>query len=57
MRDETGIETGLSRDQDDELTQQFYTLIKYWRSADEGSSTTLVAALDPALNGEAVYVS
>ncbi|KAK4160254.1 hypothetical protein QBC43DRAFT_359798 [Cladorrhinum sp. PSN259] len=44
------IETDLSRDQDDELTQQFYSVAKYWKTPDEGSSTTLVAALDPALN-------
>ena len=46
------IETDLSRDQDDELTAQFYKVAPYWKSPDEGSSTTLVAALDPALNGE-----
>ncbi|KAK4034949.1 short-chain dehydrogenase [Parachaetomium inaequale] len=44
------IETDLSRDQDDELTAQFYKVAPYWKSPDEGSSTTLVAALDPALN-------
>ncbi len=46
------IETDLSRDQDDELTAQFYKVAPYWKTPDEGSSTTLVAALDPALNGE-----
>ncbi len=50
-RTRTGIITDLSRDQDDELTAQFYKVAKYWKSPDEGSSTTLVAALDPALNG------
>ncbi|KAK3988787.1 hypothetical protein QBC44DRAFT_96732 [Cladorrhinum sp. PSN332] len=44
------IETDLSRDQDDELSHQFYSVAKYWKTPDEGSSTTLVAALDPALN-------
>jgi len=48
----TAIETDLSRDQDDELTAQFYKVAPYWKTPDEGSSTTLVAALDPALNGE-----
>jgi hypothetical protein len=28
----------------------------YWKTADEGSSTTLVAALDPALNGRLAWV-
>jgi len=46
------IETDLGRDQDDELNAQFYKVAKYWKSPDEGSSTTLVAALDPDLNGE-----
>lgn len=45
------IETDLSRDQDDELTAQFYKVAPYWKTPDEGSSTTLIAALDPALNG------
>ncbi|KAH6845838.1 hypothetical protein B0I37DRAFT_193064 [Chaetomium sp. MPI-CAGE-AT-0009] len=44
------IETDLSRDQDDELAAQFYKVASYWKTPDEGSSTTLVAALDPALN-------
>lgn len=45
------IETDLSRDQDAELTAQFYKVAPYWKTPDEGSSTTLVAALDPSLNG------
>ncbi|KAL2167489.1 hypothetical protein VTG60DRAFT_1183 [Thermothelomyces hinnuleus] len=44
------IVTELSREQDDELNAEFYKLIKHWKTPDEGSSTTLVAALDPALN-------
>ncbi|KAL2022172.1 hypothetical protein VTK56DRAFT_6001 [Thermocarpiscus australiensis] len=44
------IETDLGRDQDAELTAQFYKVAPYWKTLDEGSSTTLVAALDPALN-------
>ncbi|KAL2270639.1 hypothetical protein VTJ83DRAFT_10 [Remersonia thermophila] len=44
------IQTDLSRDQDDELSAQFYKVAPYWKSPDEGSSTTLVAALDPALD-------
>ncbi|KAL2192340.1 hypothetical protein P885DRAFT_47958 [Corynascus similis CBS 632.67] len=52
------IETDLGRDQDDELNAQFYKVAKYWKSPDEGSSTTLVAALDPALNDiKGLYLS
>ncbi|KAK4120464.1 NAD(P)-binding protein [Parathielavia appendiculata] len=52
------IETDLSRDQDDELTAQFYHVAPYWKTPNEGSSTTLVAALDPALNDvKALYLS
>ncbi|KXX75638.1 Short-chain dehydrogenase TIC 32, chloroplastic [Madurella mycetomatis] len=52
------IETDLSRDQDAELTAQFYKVAPYWKSPDEGTSTTLVAALDPALNDiKGLYLS
>ncbi|KAK5662437.1 hypothetical protein OQA88_8348 [Cercophora sp. LCS_1] len=44
------IETELSRHQDDELNAQFLKVASYWKTPDEGSSTTIVAALDPALN-------
>lgn len=51
------IETDLSRDQDEELASQFYKVAAYWKSPDEGSSTTLVAALDPVLNeSKALYL-
>ncbi|KAK4096127.1 NAD(P)-binding protein [Parathielavia hyrcaniae] len=52
------IETDLSRDQDAELSAQFYKVAPYWKTPDEGSSTTLVAALDPALNDvKGLYLS
>ncbi|GAB1318319.1 Short-chain dehydrogenase/reductase-like protein [Madurella fahalii] len=52
------IETDLSRDQDAELTAQFYKVAPYWKTPDEGTSTTLVAALDPALNDvKGLYLS
>ncbi|KAK1760254.1 hypothetical protein QBC47DRAFT_290421 [Echria macrotheca] len=44
------IETELSRNQDEELNAQFLKVAPYWKTLDEGCSTTLVAALDPALN-------
>lgn len=44
------IETDLGRDQDEQMAKEFVNIAKYWKTADEGASTTLVAALDPALN-------
>ena len=44
--------TELGRSQDDELEETFRKMISYWGTPDEGSSTTMVAALDPALNGK-----
>ncbi|KAI1856854.1 uncharacterized protein JN550_013656 [Neoarthrinium moseri] len=46
-----GIHTQLGRDEDDEHRAAIAKGISYWKSLDEGSSTTLVAALDPKLNG------
>ncbi|KAK3377357.1 hypothetical protein B0T24DRAFT_666101 [Lasiosphaeria ovina] len=52
------IETDLSRNQSERLTAQFYKVALYWKTPDEGSSTTLVAALDPALNDvKGLYLS
>ncbi|KAL2260850.1 hypothetical protein VTK26DRAFT_5032 [Humicola hyalothermophila] len=52
------IETDLSRDQDAELSAQFSKIVSYWKTPDEGTSTTLVAALDPALNDiKGLYLS
>ncbi|KAK3317350.1 hypothetical protein B0T19DRAFT_290271 [Cercophora scortea] len=52
------IETDLSRDQDEELTAQFYKVSVFWKTADQGCSTTLVAALDPAFNdAKGLYLS
>jgi hypothetical protein len=49
------IQTDLIRHQADELAAQIaaqiYKTTTHWKSHDEGSSTTLVAALDPALDG------
>ena len=47
-----GVVTELGRSQDEELEQTFKRIIPYWGTPDEGSSTTMVAALDPALNGK-----
>jgi hypothetical protein len=47
-----GVVTELGRSADDELEETFRKLIPYWGTPDEGSSTTMVAATDPALNGE-----
>lgn len=47
-----GVVTELGRTQDAELEETFKKIIPYWGTPDEGSSTTMVAATDPALNGE-----
>lgn len=44
--------TELGREQDEELNEAFKHVAAYWKTADEGSSTTLVAAVDPALNSK-----
>ncbi|KAK0611908.1 hypothetical protein B0T14DRAFT_531259 [Immersiella caudata] len=44
------IATDLSRDNDDEMEATFAKVIPFWKNADQGCSTTLVAATDPALN-------
>ncbi|KAB5585106.1 oxidoreductase-like protein [Coniochaeta sp. 2T2.1] len=44
------VVTELGRSQDEELEETFKKIIPYWGTPDEGSSTTMVAALDPALN-------
>ena len=47
----TGVRTELGRDQDEELTAAIEKTSKYWKTPEEGASTTMVAALDPNLNG------
>ncbi|KAK8867624.1 NAD(P)-binding protein [Apiospora arundinis] len=44
------INTELSRDQDPEMAEAMSKTANYWKTLDEGSAPTLVAALDPALN-------
>ncbi|KAK0649198.1 hypothetical protein B0T16DRAFT_436190 [Cercophora newfieldiana] len=44
------IETDLSRDNDEEMAATFAKVVKFWKTPDQGASTTLVAATDPALN-------
>ncbi|KAK3490066.1 hypothetical protein B0T13DRAFT_405549 [Neurospora crassa] len=44
------IKTELGRDQDPEVKEEFHKIEAYWKSLDEGCATTMVAALDPALN-------
>ncbi|KAK6853720.1 hypothetical protein PG995_010532 [Apiospora arundinis] len=44
------INTELSRDQDPEMAEAMSKTANYWKTLDEGSAPTLVAAFDPALN-------
>lgn len=46
-----GVRTDLGRNHDDEYAAAIERTSKYWKTPDEGASTTMVAALDPALNG------
>ncbi|KAI0022616.1 hypothetical protein F4780DRAFT_733698 [Xylariomycetidae sp. FL0641] len=43
------VVSNLGREHDDEVAEAISKLSKYWKSSDEGASTSLVAALDPAL--------
>ncbi|KAK8120012.1 uncharacterized protein PG998_004638 [Apiospora kogelbergensis] len=43
------IKTNLGRDQDAEMTEAMSKTATYWKTLDEGSAPTLVAAFDPAL--------
>ncbi|KEZ46445.1 hypothetical protein SAPIO_CDS0772 [Scedosporium apiospermum] len=45
-----GVRTQLGREQDDDITAAIEKTASYWKDIDQGSSTTLVAALDPALD-------
>ena len=44
--------TELGRDHDEEMAKAIGRTGAYWKTPDEGSSTTLVAALDPKLSGK-----
>ena len=45
------IWTGLSRDLDADGEEAIRNTSPFWKNLDQGAATTLVAALDPALNG------
>lgn len=46
------IWTGLSRDLDPDGEAAIRATSPFWKNHDQGASTTLVAALDPALDSE-----
>jgi len=46
------IWTGLSRDLNEEGEAAIRKTSPFWKNHDQGAATVLVAALDPALNGE-----
>jgi hypothetical protein len=52
--EEVGIAiwTGLSRDLDPDGEAAIRKTIPFWKDLDQGAATVLVAAFDPALNGE-----
>ncbi|KAI1413883.1 retinol dehydrogenase 13 [Hypoxylon sp. FL1857] len=45
-----GVSSNLGRDHDEEMADAIAKTSKFWKNVDQGASTTLVAALDPALN-------
>ncbi len=47
-----GVRTDFGRDHDDEIAAAMEKTSKYWKTPDQGASTTMVAALDPTLDGE-----
>ncbi|KAJ9137479.1 Short-chain dehydrogenase/reductase family oxidoreductase [Pleurostoma richardsiae] len=53
-----GVLTDLSREHDPETAAQMKKTTDYWKTPDVGASTTLVAALDPALDkSDGLYMS
>ncbi|KAI2641328.1 hypothetical protein GGS21DRAFT_547702 [Xylaria nigripes] len=44
------VKTNLGREHDDDINKALIATSKYWKNIDEGSATTLVAALDPSLD-------
>lgn len=45
-----GVSSHLGRDHDEEMADAIARTSKFWKNCDQGASTTLVAAVDPALN-------
>ncbi|OTB10102.1 hypothetical protein K445DRAFT_309795 [Daldinia sp. EC12] len=45
-----GVDSQLGREHDDEMADAIAKTSTFWKNCDQGASTTLVAALDPALN-------
>ncbi|KAI8957307.1 NAD(P)-binding protein [Daldinia sp. FL1419] len=53
-----GVDTQLGRDHDAEMADTIAKTSTFWKNCDQGASTTLVAALDPALNARGgLYLS
>ncbi|KAI0880531.1 retinol dehydrogenase 13 [Annulohypoxylon maeteangense] len=45
-----GVSSNLGREHDEEMADAIAKTSKFWKNVDQGASTTLVAALDPALD-------
>lgn len=52
--EQIAIWTGLARNLDDEGQKIIKNTGTHWKTGDQGAAGTLVAAFDPALNGELV---
>ncbi|KAI2464275.1 retinol dehydrogenase 13 [Annulohypoxylon bovei var. microspora] len=48
-----GVSSNLGREHDEEMADAIAKTSKFWKNVDQGASTTLVAALDPALDAPA----
>jgi len=49
--------SNLGRDHEPDVAEAIAKTSKYWKNSDEGASTTLVAALDPALDGKLTTIN
>lgn len=51
-----GVVSHLGREHDEEVAEAITATSKYWKNSDEGGSTSLVAALDPSLDGKLIVL-
>lgn len=49
--------SNLGREHEKDVAETIAATSKYWKNSDEGASTSLVAALDPSLDGMSIIMS
>lgn len=47
--------SNLGREHEKDVAETIAATSKYWKNSDEGASTSLVAALDPSLDGMSIH--